>query len=50
MSNFENLCSHIDTVIDEREGSTVCVECGLVLENKFFVSNFQESNYEEKDC
>jgi transcription initiation factor TFIIIB Brf1 subunit/transcription initiation factor TFIIB len=50
MSNFENLCSHIDTVIDEREGSTVCVECGLVLEDKFFVSNFQESNYEEKDC
>lgn len=48
MPNTENLCSHINTVIDEREGSVVCTECGLVLEDKYFkVYNYHLSPIEK---
>jgi transcription initiation factor TFIIIB Brf1 subunit/transcription initiation factor TFIIB len=32
----ENLCSHINSVIDEKEGTIICTVCGLVLEEKLF--------------
>jgi transcription initiation factor TFIIIB Brf1 subunit/transcription initiation factor TFIIB len=31
-------CEHKYPVIDEHEGTTVCCDCGVVLENEFYVS------------
>jgi transcription initiation factor TFIIIB Brf1 subunit/transcription initiation factor TFIIB len=32
----ENLCAHFNSVIDEKEGSVICTDCGLVIEEKLF--------------
>jgi transcription initiation factor TFIIIB Brf1 subunit/transcription initiation factor TFIIB len=48
MSHPENICSHLNNVIDEREGSVVCTDCGLVLEDKFF--KFYDSDLFSQDC
>lgn len=42
----ENLCSHINTLVDEREGCVVCTDCGLVTEEMFF-SDSKFSYFEE---
>lgn len=36
MPHPENLCSHTNHIIDEREGTIVCTDCGLVLTDKIF--------------
>ena len=38
----EHLCSEIYEVIDEREGSTICINCGRVLDSQLFLT------YEQK--
>ena len=47
MPHQEYLCSHTRTVEDDREGTIVCTECGLVLEDKLFLNgkdfSFSES-------
>ena len=42
----ENLCSHFNSVIDEKEGSVICTDCGLVIEDKLF--KFYEPCQKEK--
>lgn len=41
MVNAEHLCSHKNIIDDEREGSCVCTECGLVLEQQLFLPNLK---------
>ena len=36
MANMQNLCSHLNERTDEREGTIVCIDCGLVLSSYFF--------------
>ena len=33
MHHEEYCCQHLNEIIDEREGSIVCTDCGLVLSN-----------------
>jgi transcription initiation factor TFIIIB Brf1 subunit/transcription initiation factor TFIIB len=40
-------CEHKYPVIDEHEGTTVCCDCGVVLENEFYVSSY--TRHEEVD-
>ena len=49
MPNTENLCSHRETINDDREGTVVCVNCGFVLSDQLYQSNycFHENNKEE---
>ena len=42
----ENLCTHFNSVIDEKEGSVICTDCGLVIEDKLF--KFYEPCQKEK--
>jgi transcription initiation factor TFIIIB Brf1 subunit/transcription initiation factor TFIIB len=44
----ENMCSHFNSVIDEREGTIICTECGLVLEEKLFKFYGHNLSLEEK--
>jgi transcription initiation factor TFIIIB Brf1 subunit/transcription initiation factor TFIIB len=37
-------CEHLYPVIDEHEGTNVCCDCGLVLENKIYMSSTNNSN------
>ena len=43
MHQIKHLCSHENVVDDERGGCCVCVECGLVLEDKLFLPNYNET-------
>jgi transcription initiation factor TFIIIB Brf1 subunit/transcription initiation factor TFIIB len=43
----EDMCAHINSVIDEREGSIVCTSCGLVLDEKIFNFNNSNLSYQE---
>lgn len=36
MPHSENLCFHRNKITDEREGTIVCSDCGLVLTNQIF--------------
>jgi transcription initiation factor TFIIIB Brf1 subunit/transcription initiation factor TFIIB len=41
MSNQENICMHLNEVIDDREGSIICIDCGLVLsDNLYHADNY----------
>lgn len=43
MSTNETICGHFNEVIDEREGTVICIDCGLVLSDKnFHVNKFEE--------
>lgn len=46
MPHAEYLCSH-KIVDDERNGCSVCTECGFVLESQLFTQNFKEFQFEE---
>jgi transcription initiation factor TFIIIB Brf1 subunit/transcription initiation factor TFIIB len=49
----ENLCSHFNSVIDEKEGSIICTDCGLVLEEKlfkFYGGNLSSGEMETSSC
>jgi len=41
----ENLCSHVNETVDEKEGCVVCMDCGLVLDDKIFDTSFTTSAY-----
>ena len=47
MPHAEHLCNHDNVIDDEKGGCSVCVKCGLVLEEKLFVSNFNEICFEK---
>ena len=47
MPHKEHLCSHEYIIDDEREGCSVCTECGLVLEEKLFLPGYNEKNHNE---
>lgn len=32
-------CSHLNEIIDEHEGTTICIDCGLVISDKLFIYN-----------
>jgi transcription initiation factor TFIIIB Brf1 subunit/transcription initiation factor TFIIB len=49
MPHQENMCEHFNSVIDEREGSVICTECGLVLEEKLFKFYGHNFSFKEKD-
>lgn len=40
MPHNEYLCGHKNIIDDERGGCSVCVECGLVVEEQLFTSNY----------
>lgn len=47
----ENTCSHLSVYDDEKEGHSVCLNCGLVLQQLFTFSHFNEEkeySFEEK--
>ena len=46
MPHAEYLCNH-KIVDDERNGCSVCTECGFVLESQLFIQNFKEFQFEE---
>ena len=48
MPHSEHLCGHENVIDDEREGSCVCINCGLVLESQLFLPGFNEIKYEKK--
>ena len=48
MPNFEHLCSH-QIVDDEKEGCSVCILCGYVIEQQLFVSSFKDKNFSENN-
>jgi len=48
MPHQENMCEHFNSVIDEREGSVICTECGLVLEEKLFKFYGHNFSFKEK--
>ena len=43
MPHSEHLCSHKYVIDDEREGCSVCTSCGLVLEEKLYLPNYNET-------
>lgn len=47
MSDCKN-CEHINHVIDEHEGTNVCLDCGLVIDNQIFFDNIQNINDEHE--
>lgn len=50
MPHSEHLCPHLDQVTDEREGTVVCIQCGLVLTEQLFQqSYFSERNNKEHE-
>lgn len=46
MPHSEHLCSHEYVIDDEREGCSVCTSCGLVLEEKLYLPNYNETYFE----
>ncbi len=50
MSCEEYTCTHLNQIIDEREGTYVCTDCGLVLENFYLPerSNLSEKYHNKK--
>jgi transcription initiation factor TFIIIB Brf1 subunit/transcription initiation factor TFIIB len=36
MSYKEDICKHLNEVVDDREGTIICIDCGLVLSNSLF--------------
>lgn len=42
-------CGHLNEIIDEHEGSIVCLDCGLVISNQIFISETQKSIPEKND-
>jgi transcription initiation factor TFIIIB Brf1 subunit/transcription initiation factor TFIIB len=44
----ENLCSHFNEIIDDREGTIICTDCGLVLSDHLFHDN--RFLYESTSC
>jgi transcription initiation factor TFIIIB Brf1 subunit/transcription initiation factor TFIIB len=47
MPHPENLCPHLNEIIDERAGAIVCTDCGLVISDFIFKHNYQIA---EKKC
>jgi|GEM_PF-2726231 len=45
MPHSEHLCSHENIIDDEREGCSVCTNCGLVLEEKLFLPSYNETYF-----
>lgn len=39
MPHSEHLCEHLNPIDDEREGTIVCTDCGLVLSDQLFVTH-----------
>jgi transcription initiation factor TFIIIB Brf1 subunit/transcription initiation factor TFIIB len=37
-------CEHLYPVIDEHEGTSVCCDCGLVIEKEMFLNNWTETD------
>jgi len=48
MPHNEYLCGHKQIVDDERGGCSVCVQCGLVLEEQLFTPNYNELYFEKE--
>lgn len=46
MSRVET-CSHLNEVIDEHEGTTICIDCGLVISDKIFI--YDDKYVQKKD-
>ena len=38
-------CQHINEIIDEREGTIICYDCGLVLSNYFFAQSQPQHSF-----
>jgi len=55
MPHSEYLCTHINQITDEREGTIVCTDCGLVLTDKIFAESktidttYSELHFKIKD-
>ena len=48
MHSIKNFCEHLNELIDEREGSIICSNCGLVL-SPLFVGNSNASQNEKEN-
>ena len=47
MPNLEYLCSH-QIIDDEKEGCSVCILCGYVVEEKLFLPSYKDNK--DKTC
>jgi len=45
MYHPEHLCSHMNQIIDSREGQYVCCDCGLVISPYFVAMDSSKSSY-----
>ena len=49
MSHEEDFCGHLNEIIDEREGTIICTDCGLILsQHIFYESKFNEYDSYDK--
>ncbi len=50
MPHSEHFCPHLDQVTDDREGTIVCTNCGLVITDQVFQQSYlSETNQKEHD-
>ena len=49
MSNQENICGHLNEIIDDREGTIICIDCGLVLSDNLYQENTKFSLFNNED-
>lgn len=50
MPHSEHLCPHLDQVTDHREGTVVCIKCGLVISEQLFQHSYlSETKNEENE-
>ena len=47
MDPTENICQHLNEIIDERQGDVICTDCGLIL-SAVYMSNFKSTSSIEK--
>jgi transcription initiation factor TFIIIB Brf1 subunit/transcription initiation factor TFIIB len=39
-----DICPHTYPMIDEHEGTTVCCDCGLVIEEQYYMQNYNDND------
>jgi transcription initiation factor TFIIIB Brf1 subunit/transcription initiation factor TFIIB len=49
MPHQENICRHLNEIIDDREGTIICIDCGLVLSNNLFQEDKYFSSFTNED-